>query len=69
MSSAPGHPLYLVNTLTRSKENFVPLHPPHVGVYVCGPTVYSDVHSLLPQRLRPETMRVEITLHTSGSTA
>jgi cysteinyl-tRNA synthetase len=44
MSSAPGHPLYLVNTLTRSKENFVPLHPPHVGVYVCGPTVYSDVH-------------------------
>ena len=32
------------NTLTRSKELFTPLHPPLVGMYVCGPTVYSDVH-------------------------
>jgi len=32
------------NTLTRSKELFIPLHPPLVGMYVCGPTVYSDVH-------------------------
>jgi cysteinyl-tRNA synthetase len=32
------------NTLTRSKEQFTPLHPPLVGMYVCGPTVYSDVH-------------------------
>jgi cysteinyl-tRNA synthetase len=44
MADEQEHPLYLVNTLIRSKENFVPLHPPHVGVYVCGPTVYSDVH-------------------------
>jgi cysteinyl-tRNA synthetase len=38
----PGLQLY--NTLTRKKENFEPLHGTHVGMYVCGPTVYSDVH-------------------------
>lgn len=32
------------NTLTRKKELFTPHNPPHVGLYVCGPTVYSDVH-------------------------
>ncbi len=37
-------PLYLTNTLSRKKEEFIPLNPPHVGLYVCGPTVYSDVH-------------------------
>jgi cysteinyl-tRNA synthetase len=36
--------LVLYNTLTRKKENFEPLNPPFVGMYVCGPTVYSDVH-------------------------
>ncbi len=36
--------LKLYNTLTREKEIFQPLNPPHVGLYVCGPTVYSDVH-------------------------
>jgi len=36
--------LVLYNTLTRTKEPFVPLNPPFVGMYVCGPTVYSDVH-------------------------
>ncbi|MFN4854867.1 MAG: cysteine--tRNA ligase [Bacteroidota bacterium] len=36
--------LKLYNTLTRAKEDFVPLTPPFVGMYVCGPTVYSDVH-------------------------
>src|ERR1700712_3798870 len=36
--------LFVYNTLTRKKEKFVPLHAPHVGMYVCGPTVYSDVH-------------------------
>jgi cysteinyl-tRNA synthetase len=35
---------YIYNTLTRKKEKFVPLHEKHVGMYVCGPTVYSDVH-------------------------
>ena len=36
--------LYIYNTLTRRKEEFVPLHAPHVGMYVCGPTVYGDGH-------------------------
>ncbi len=38
------HNLVLYNTLTRKKEKFVPIHPNLVGMYVCGPTVYSDVH-------------------------
>ncbi len=37
-------PLKLYNTLTRQKELFVPLKPPYVGMYVCGPTVYNYVH-------------------------
>jgi cysteinyl-tRNA synthetase len=36
--------LFVYNTLSRKKEEFKPLNPPHVGMYVCGPTVYSDVH-------------------------
>ena len=36
--------LYLTNTLTRTKEVFVPVNPGHVGMYVCGPTVYGDAH-------------------------
>lgn len=36
--------LTLHNSLTRQKELFSPLHPPFAGVYVCGPTVYSDAH-------------------------
>src|SRR5476651_1582788 len=36
--------LFVYNTLTRQKEKFEPIDPPHVGMYVCGPTVYSDVH-------------------------
>jgi len=36
--------LQLYNTLTRKKEPFEPLNAPNVGMYVCGPTVYSDVH-------------------------
>ncbi|MDR0728656.1 MAG: cysteine--tRNA ligase [Prevotellaceae bacterium] len=34
----------IYNTLTRQKESFEPLHPPYVGMYVCGPTVYGDPH-------------------------
>lgn len=37
-------PLRIQNTLTRKKEVFEPLNAPHVGMYVCGPTVYNDVH-------------------------
>lgn len=36
--------LKVYNTLTREKEFFKPLNPPNIGMYVCGPTVYSDVH-------------------------
>ncbi|MFC4263126.1 cysteine--tRNA ligase [Ferruginibacter yonginensis] len=36
--------LEIYNTLTRKKELFTPLVPGYVGMYVCGPTVYSDVH-------------------------
>ena len=36
--------LFIYNTLTRSKELFKPIDPPHVGMYVCGPTVYGDPH-------------------------
>ena len=36
--------LKLYNTLSRQKEVFKPILPNHVGLYVCGPTVYSDVH-------------------------
>lgn len=36
--------LYIYNTLSRKKEEFIPLHAPHVGMYVCGPTVYGDAH-------------------------
>ena len=37
-------PLYLTNTLSRKKEEFVPIRPNHVGLYVCGPTVYDYSH-------------------------
>ncbi len=37
-------PLFIYNTLTRKKEEFKPINAPFVGFYVCGPTLYSDVH-------------------------
>ncbi len=36
--------LYLYNSLARKKVKFEPINPGFVGMYVCGPTVYSDVH-------------------------
>lgn len=42
--SPMDHKLHLYNTLSRKKELFVPIHPNHVGLYVCGPTVYGDPH-------------------------
>lgn len=38
------YPVYISNSLTGTKEAFVPLHPGQVGMYVCGPTVYNKVH-------------------------
>lgn len=34
----------IYNSLSRKKEPFVPVQPPFVGLYVCGPTVYSHAH-------------------------
>jgi cysteinyl-tRNA synthetase len=36
--------IQIYNTLSRTKEEFKPLNAPHVGLYVCGPTVYGDPH-------------------------
>lgn len=36
--------IYLTNTLSHKKELFVPIHPPDVGMYTCGMTVYDYAH-------------------------
>ena len=36
--------LQLNNTLTRSKQRFLPLDRDHIRMYVCGPTVYDEIH-------------------------
>ena len=38
------NPLYIYNSLSRKKEQFIPIHEGRVGMYVCGPTVYGDGH-------------------------
>ncbi|MFM8849226.1 MAG: cysteine--tRNA ligase [Cytophagales bacterium] len=38
------YPVSLSNSLTGTKEVFVPINAGHVGMYVCGPTVYNYVH-------------------------
>lgn len=40
----PKYALKVVNTLTREKQLFETLTPGYVGMYVCGPTVYNEVH-------------------------
>jgi cysteinyl-tRNA synthetase len=37
-------PIYIYNSLTRKKEEFVPLTPSETSMYVCGPTVYDEPH-------------------------
>ncbi|MDO9370912.1 MAG: cysteine--tRNA ligase [Sphingopyxis sp.] len=44
MIDAPALPLKLFNSLTRSLEEFVPVHPGEARVYSCGPTVYNYPH-------------------------
>ena len=39
-----NNPLKIYNSLSGEKENFVPIHEGNIGMYVCGPTVYSNVH-------------------------
>lgn len=39
------HHLHIYNSLSRKKEKFEPINPPFVGMYVCGPTVYNEVHT------------------------
>jgi len=36
--------LYIYNSLSKQKERFDPIYEGAVGMYVCGPTVYSNVH-------------------------
>ncbi len=36
--------LSIYNTLTKKKEEFIPLNPPNVRIYMCGPTVYDYFH-------------------------
>jgi cysteinyl-tRNA synthetase len=44
MSASTPPSLKLYNTLTRSKDAFVPIDPSNVRMYVCGPTVYDYAH-------------------------
>ncbi|MCZ8228188.1 cysteine--tRNA ligase [Flavobacterium sp.] len=44
MSLHKSQPLKIYNSLSGEKEAFVPVHEGNVGMYVCGPTVYSNVH-------------------------
>jgi len=37
-------PIYIYNSLTRKKEEFIPLSPPKVNIYTCGVTVYDESH-------------------------
>ena len=39
-----GQKLKIYNSLTGKKEIFKPINEGHIGMYVCGPTVYSNVH-------------------------
>ena len=39
-----SNPIQIYNSLTGEKQAFVPVHEGNVGMYVCGPTVYSNVH-------------------------
>lgn len=40
----PKKELYLYNSMSREKQKFEPIKAPNVGLYVCGPTVYNEVH-------------------------
>src|SRR6185312_4876673 len=37
-------PLKVYNSLSKQKEEFIPINPPNIGMYVCGPTVSGESH-------------------------
>jgi cysteinyl-tRNA synthetase len=44
MAKFENQSIYIYNSTKGEKELFQPLNSPHIGIYVCGPTVYSHVH-------------------------
>jgi len=44
MAKFEDHKVFIYNSLKGEKEEFIPVASPNVGLYVCGPTVYSNVH-------------------------
>src|SRR6476620_6370945 len=44
MTSYKSNSLQVYNTISGEKQNFAPIHQGNIGMYVCGPTVYSNVH-------------------------
>lgn len=44
MNNFETYPVHLTNSLSGQKEILKPVNPGHIGMYVCGPTVYNDVH-------------------------
>ena len=54
--------LRLYDTRTRQVQTFVPLHPPAVGIYTCGPTVYAPQHlGNMRSQLFPDVLRRVLT--------
>ena len=37
-------PIFIYNSLSRKKDEFIPLKPKEIKMYVCGPTVYDEAH-------------------------
>ena len=52
----------LYNTLTKQKEEFVPLEEGKVKMYVCGPTVYNYIHIVFLNLSLPQNQKM-LTLH------
>ncbi|MBL4703492.1 MAG: cysteine--tRNA ligase [Flavobacteriales bacterium] len=44
MAKFEDHKVFIYNSLAGEKQEFIPINSPNVGLYVCGPTVYSNVH-------------------------
>ena len=44
MGKIEENEILIYNSLKGEKEKFIPINSPNIGIYVCGPTVYSYVH-------------------------